>query len=556
MLSSKIQIATPNAQSLTMNPDEYLGGYHRFCLEKPYHLEYASNNLCSLIGYTADEIHDLFHDQYNLIVYEEDRKNFLSFIRKLAAKEQTLTQQYRIVHKDGHIIYINDIITSRRSEDGKMYGFSVIADITGPHLRKCPDYFSPPQFKKNSYGLLQCTCEKYPKITYLNSRMQEYLNITGQSSEWLDLLKENIFFMVPFAARESYQKDLTDALKSTEPLSVEHQLLRSDGTPVTLTGWMSITENEYGKTSYTMLYVPSKKDGRQNQISGSTPYLRALKCAYHIIFQFNFQTNIVECIQGHKDAGISPLKDFKMPIEVGKNFWLDNYVMEEDRERMQILLSQISPHSEEWKNSPVKQLNFRIKWIDNVIHTFHGVAVQLDETAFLLCCRDITETKHNTAAEKPSVEVPSTETFTGPEIFARTFGHFDLFVHGTPVIFSSAKEKEIMALLIDRQGGTLSTKEAISYLWPDEKPSTTLTNRYHKLGTKLKNTLHSYGIEHIIINNHGIRSIDVSAITCDCYEMLAGNEAYSKNFCNSYMIDYSWGEATLAKLWNYTRSYA
>jgi hypothetical protein len=69
---------------------------------------------------------------------------------------------------------------------------------------------------------------------------------------------------------------------------------------------------------------------------------------------------------------------------------------------------------------------------------------------------------------------------------------------------------------------------------------------------KLKNTLVKYGIEHILINNHGIRSINVSAITCDCYEMLAGNEEYRKTFSNSYMVDYSWGEETLAKLWNYT----
>jgi two-component SAPR family response regulator len=111
-----------------------------------------------------------------------------------------------------------------------------------------------------------------------------------------------------------------------------------------------------------------------------------------------------------------------------------------------------------------------------------------------------------------------------------------------------------MALLIDRKGGTLSSNEAINYLWPNEDPSEKLSNRYRKLAMKLKNTLTKYGIEHILLNNHGIRSIDVSAVTCDYYEMLAGNEKYSKMFSNSYMMDYSWGEETLAKLWNYTRS--
>jgi DNA-binding SARP family transcriptional activator len=137
-------------------------------------------------------------------------------------------------------------------------------------------------------------------------------------------------------------------------------------------------------------------------------------------------------------------------------------------------------------------------------------------------------------------------------IFARTFGHFDLFVDGSPVTFSTPKEKELMALLIDRNGGTLSSSEAISYLWEDEEPDERVTRRYRKLAMHLKKTLESYEIDHILITNHGVRSINVSALTCDYYELLAGNEQYRKAFHNSYMTDYSWGEETLASLWDYS----
>jgi PAS domain S-box-containing protein len=130
-----------------MISEENLGGYHRFCLEKPYHLDYVSDSLYDLLGYTAVEIHHLFHDKYSQMVYMKDRKKFLGFIEQLATKEQTLTLQYHIVHKDGHLIYLDDMITSRRLQDGRMYGFAVIADITDsqqpqdlgilpPHIRK------------------------------------------------------------------------------------------------------------------------------------------------------------------------------------------------------------------------------------------------------------------------------------------------------------------------------------------------------------------------------------------------------------------------------------
>jgi hypothetical protein len=141
---------------------------------------------------------------------------------------------------------------------------------------------------------------------------------------------------------------------------------------------------------------------------------------------------------------------------------------------------------------------------------------------------------------------------TPKKIFARTFGHFDLFVNDVPVMFSSEKEKELMALLIDRNGGTLSPNEAINHLWEDAEPTEKIAGRYRKLAMSLKNTLEKYGIGHILLNNHGVRSVNVAAFECDYYELLAGNEKYKNTFHNTYMTNYSWAEETLATLWDYS----
>jgi two-component SAPR family response regulator len=137
-------------------------------------------------------------------------------------------------------------------------------------------------------------------------------------------------------------------------------------------------------------------------------------------------------------------------------------------------------------------------------------------------------------------------------IFARTFGFFDLFVDGVPVVFSNSKEKELMALLIDRNGGTLTSSDAISYLWEDETVDDHLKTRYRKLAMGLKNTLEKYGIGRILINNGGVRSVNTSALTCDYYELLAGNVQYVQSFHNSYMSDYTWSERTLGTLWDFS----
>ena len=133
-------------------------------------------------------------------------------------------------------------------------------------------------------------------------------------------------------------------------------------------------------------------------------------------------------------------------------------------------------------------------------------------------------------------------------VYVRCFGYFDIFIDGAPLHFTSQKEKELLALLIDRRGGTLSTDEAVTYLWEDRDFDSNTKANYRKVAMRLKNTLEEAGIEEILINNHGVRSINTELITCDYYEYMKGNPDYTSLFLGNYMANYSWAEATLALL--------
>jgi hypothetical protein len=462
-------------------------------------------------------------------------------------------------------------------------------------------------------------------------------------------------------------------LDLNKPLKIKHQILCNDGSYMSLMGYLSVMEDDSGKKEYNLVYIPVNSLDNEISTLQNNSYFQALKSAYHIIFELNLNTQTVECIHGKETSEIGPLYDVHMTIDSAKNFWLNNYIVLEDRPIMREFLDDITTPSED-RLSNVVQTEFRVNWIDGITHHFLGVAVGVDLSRILLCCRDISKLKYGGIPTKESIALsklhnwmdyyvlkeknafgmllieksnehasliyasqkicdfyeidrkdyyryisdelpleqflsivsishndfntliktkqlilsvknkrpgnpeqlsltctshkqkdltlyeifiynkvsPSTQYVVEKGIFARTFGHFDLFVDGLPVIFSSNKEKELLALLIDRRGGTLSTSEAISYLWENEEVSERVSSRYRNLAMKLKNTLKKYNIDHIIINNHGIRSINVSAITCDYYEMLAGNETYKNSFHNSYMTDYSWAEETLATLWNYS----
>ena len=127
-------------------------------------------------------------------------------------------------------------------------------------------------------------------------------------------------------------------------------------------------------------------------------------------------------------------------------------------------------------------------------------------------------------------------------IFAKTFGHFDLFVDGRPIIFKSAKAKELLALLIDRQGGVVDSDQIISTLWEGRPKDEATQSLCSKLCKTLYEELKGYGIEDLLIVSRGHRSVNMELFCCDLYEMLEGKEEAAMSYYGEYMKDYEWAE--------------
>lgn len=126
--------------------------------------------------------------------------------------------------------------------------------------------------------------------------------------------------------------------------------------------------------------------------------------------------------------------------------------------------------------------------------------------------------------------------------FARTFGHFDLFVDEKPVIFKSAKAKELLALLIDRRGGIVTSEQAIGILWEYRSNDEASISLYSKVGKALASALADVGMEDLIITARGMKSINIEELDCDFYRLMNGDESVKKDYFGLYMADYSWAE--------------
>ena len=131
----------------------------------------------------------------------------------------------------------------------------------------------------------------------------------------------------------------------------------------------------------------------------------------------------------------------------------------------------------------------------------------------------------------------------------RTFGYFNVIIDGQPIAFQHEKAKELLALLVDRQGKFVSSSEIISCLWEDEPVNDNTRSRCRKAMFYLREILEKYGLEDLVEStSKGYRRIRTEMIDCDLYRYLDGEAAFVRAFRGAYMADYSWAEQTLTEL--------
>ena len=153
--------------------------------------------------------------------------------------------------------------------------------------------------------------------------------------------------------------------------------------------------------------------------------------------------------------------------------------------------------------------------------------------------RDRLEKEIEYVAETRKIERPY-----GSHIIAKTFGEFDIFVDGKLVTFKRAKSKELLAYLIDRQGGSVTRSAAFSVLWEERDYDRTMQKQLDVIIRSLKETLQEYGISEILTVERGSLMANKELIDCDMYRFMRGDTEAINSFRGEYMNSYSWASIT------------
>ena len=519
--------------------DLCVSGYHEYILREPFHLQYVSRSLCHILKYTKEELLSDTADLLAPLIHPADSERYRAFLHALAEQEQTKTIRYRIVDRNGEVLFVTDTMTSRRSPSGEMTGYAVVSDMTD-----VPDEAGGMQLLQDNVpcGLLRYTCEKNPRVTYASPHMAKMLGIRPEDPEsmkQLEFYRGNIFLAIAAENRKAFSRVLHAVYLKKRPMAGEVTVIRADGSRGRLFGWIMKYRTPDGQDEFQTICVDITGQYRRNKNRQSDQYLQALSEVYEYIFEYDRETRMVKCLKKGEEAGDSLVVDLPMKMEDATNRWINASAAGGDRENLRAFLKQYAMEG----TVPDKELPVRIVFHlkDQTLfrgHRYQGILLQGDGEVRYFCAR------------KQTTEPEPEQAPARRHVFIRTFGYFDVFVDDRPVMFRNEKAKELFALLVDRRGGYVSASEAIGILWEDEPASSVVLARYRKVALRLKNLLEEYGISDIIEYVNGQRRIIVDRVDCDLFTYLAQDPDKRQPFSGSYLTNYSWGEVTLGELMN------
>lgn len=495
-----------------------LGGYHRCFLGGPYYLEFVSQNFCSMLGYRKTELSELIEGIYTVTVHPDDVATFANFVHGLAEKETSESISYRLIKKDGSITRVADTMTSVIGDDGNMRGYSVVSEIReDPNVVRAYD---------QKFAILKVLGGNEAKITQASGAVAAFsANVGGTKTlHFLEFVAISDRTRICDAFKKAYSELCSGADSYT--------LVSVDGSAHACKVWVERIRDDGDFDSAVFCVKIQIENESQREEENKVAFSKQLFSSFaEDLFEADRVQDSVTCI-AHSDRSL-----FDIPLNV--RMFTDDITG--------YLLDRVAPENRE----AVKQFCIRAQSAQ-----FCEGDVGTAKTSFLLRDRDgsyapVTATVVPVSKNKflmglyfdsdsPHVGPSGAQIMTEKQVIATLFGVFSLSVDGRAVNIRSGKAKELLALLIERRGAFVSSREAIAMLWECE-PNETMRARYRKTASRLMSELNRNGIGYIVESDRGARRVVPECLECDYYDYRDGLRAPS----GSLLPEYSWAEYIL-----------
>lgn len=140
------------------------------------------------------------------------------------------------------------------------------------------------------------------------------------------------------------------------------------------------------------------------------------------------------------------------------------------------------------------------------------------------------------------------------QVFIRTLPFFDVYVNHKLLYFNSEKAKELLAVLVDAAGGSVTTEQIIGHLWADRPYDAGAQALCRVTYKRLREILNIAGIGFILASGTAQRFVHSEFYESDYKRLLTGDEEVIAIYDGRYMAHYSWAEETNARIQSYINS--
>ena len=364
-----------------------VSGFHRYVLSDPVHLDYVSRNLCDMVGFGEEELLSGKRDLYATLVHPADRELYDGFIRKLRTGEQTLSLEYRLRKKDGAVLYVKDTVTVSRQPGGVLTGCSVLTDITEIRRENSNLLFLN---ETTPCGFLKYTCEKQPRITYINRTMMDFLRLPEPREgemDYLEMYRNNVLLMLPMEERRRFALYIRRLPANGTPVTGELTVLRCDGTRAYLFGWVTKCVNEQGEEEYQSACMDITERHQIVKERTMKRYLKALTDIYGKIFEFDLSNGIVKCLYARNSPMFRWIENIPMQMGEATEKWIVGTVVKEDRDRVLAFFQDFENKKLYKSSTRPPQITYRAHSSSGEVRLYGGIFLKMDGSVSLYCCR-------------------------------------------------------------------------------------------------------------------------------------------------------------------------
>ncbi len=493
-----------------------IGGYRRYGLDGPVQLGFVSDSFCSMLGFGKRELADLVGGSCTALIHPDDIPAYERFIQELSKEEGCKSISYRLIKSDGTAINVVDTMASIRLDDGVMRGYSVVCGISGDQAPGQRD-------SEEKLAFIRVSSGAGLRIEKMSPFAEDLLSV-ADATRTLSLAD-----FVSLADRENVTSALQRAYRDGHSEMRSCTIVSALGEGVECNLWIERVGQAGSRTECSFIIkvqvVSKREEGRDEEalVFGKS-FFSCLDENVFVLDRFD-NTAMLVCQNRKVPTGL--------PLNIRMNAddfleWLLALVSPKDKQLVRKFVIDARSQEPRKGNGDISPSKVKFETSgENGSASFGALTMIPVSYAKCFLCLGAAPSPVLTSAAEPAAK----------RVVARLFGSFSLSVDGAPVFIKHDKGRELLALLIERRGVPLSSRDAIVVLW-EREPDDVLRGRYRKAAFRLMEDLEKNGIAHIVESDQGTRRIVPELIECDYYDYLDGLAEPSGDF----LPEYTWSE--------------